>query len=398
MNPENNLMPQIKIEIPGLTVETNSKSFVPEWFQFQFGNLINEIVKMHFAEISETASADENPASDENPDDRGEYIRWNDKADFQSFKITGFIKYEEKTGVTVQILISKGDSIKSSKNYSGEVDDIINSLPQIIDNIQDFIKKSTPSDFSVSTEVDYNQCVREIIELLQENTDDNSIEKHFLMGMFLAKAGEEEEALKNLDYVINNGSSTEMVQDCYKLVLSVKAKKSMKDLDSAQNEVYNGDPTKAVSLIESLIHITPKYTHLHYLLGTAFKKSGQLEKSIQSFKEALKIDPDNVPAYRELAEELVSVGDLAEAEKMYRKIIELGKANATDYYNLGMCLKRLGRLKEIDEAIEKIKELDVEGKLDSYIFNLFDMQSNLLKEDVQEEKKQSFWGKLFGKK
>ncbi|MGE5330111.1 MAG: tetratricopeptide repeat protein [Deltaproteobacteria bacterium] len=398
MNSENNSNPQMKIEIPGLTIEANQQSFIPNWFQLQFGDLLNEIIKMHFSEAIEIKKeeADKNNKN-ESQEDSQEYVSWNEDSELQLFKITGFIKYEEKSKVSVQILIGKGDSIKFSRNYTDEVDGIINVLPEIIENIQDFIKRNASSEFDIAAEVNYKQCIKEVISLLQEHTDDDSIEKHFITGMFLAKAGEEEKSLENLDYVIKNSANPEMVQDCYKLVLSVKAKKSMKDLDSAQNEVYNGDPAKAVSLIESLIQITPKYIHLHYLLGMALKKSGQREKSIQAFKNALEIDSEHVPSCRELAEELVSMDKNGEAEEVYRKIMQLGQANATDYYNLGMCLKRLGRVKELDEVIEKIKELDTDGKLDSYIFNLFDMGSNFLKEDTEPEKKKSLLGRLFGK-
>jgi len=398
MDSEKITTPQMKIEIPGLIVETSKQSFVPEWFQVQFSNLLNEIIKMHFLESIGIKKEESNQdTKTDSMEENQEYVSFNEDVDLQLFKITGFIKYEEKSQVSIQILIGKGDSIKFSRTYTYEIDGIINVLPEIIENIQDFIKRNASSEFNIDAEVNYKQCLKEVINLLQENTDDDSIEKHFITGMFLAKAGEEEKALENLDYVIKNSANPEMVQDCYKLVLSVKAKKSMKDLDSAQNEVYNGDPAKAVSLIESLIQITPKYTHLHFLLGMALKKSGQLEKSIQAFKNALEIDAEHVLSCRELAEELVSMEKLAEAETMYRKIIQLGQANATDYYNLGMCLKRLGKVKELDEVIEKIKELDVEGKLDSYIFNLFDMGSNFLKDDNEPEKKKSFFGRLFGK-
>lgn len=399
MSLENNSTTQMKIEIHGLTVETNKGSFVPEWFQTQFGNLLNEIIKIHFLESIENGKEESNQKEKtETIEENQEYVSWDQDTDLQLFTVSGFIKYEEKAKVSIQVMIGKGDSIKFSKTYSGEVNMLINTLPEIIGDIQDFIKRNASSEFNIDAEVNYKQCIKEVINLLQEHTEDDSLEKRFITGMFLAMDGEEEKSLENLDYVIKNASNAEMVQDCYKLVLSVKAKKSMKDLDSAQNEVYNGDPAKAVSLIESLIQITPKYAHLHFLLGMALKKSGQLEKSIQAFRNALEIDSEHIFSCRELAEELISIDNLAEAEKMYRRIIDMGQANAIDYYNLGMCLKRLGRSKELDEIIEKIKELDTEGKLDSYIFNLFDMGSNLLKEDAQVEKKKSFWGKIFGKK
>ena len=215
--------------------------------------------------------------------------------------------------------------------------------------------------------------------------------------MFYAKAGNEERSLENLDKVITNPANPELIQECYKTVLAVKARKSMKDLENAQKEVYNGDPNKAIPLIESLIQITPKYVHLHFLLGMACKRSGNRQKAIEAFRNSIEIDPNHSEAIRELAEELMAIGDLLEAENMYRKIIALNKATAPDYYNLGMCLKRMNKKEELDGIIEKIKELDTEGRFDSYIFSLFEITSDHIENKSSGDKK-PFWRKLFSKK
>ena len=393
---------EFKVEVNELVVELEHAGFIPEWFQIEFGKMLNEIIKTNILEldfgnkepveehVKETIGEKKNSDVDE-------YVNWEEKPEINNYAISGLIKYESKTKVAVQIYISRGEAIKFSRNYSYEVDSILDNMSEVLAQAKNFILSSCGKEDEASSLIDSYQYYPEIVKILEAAQKDKSTEKHFVTGLFLAKAGEEEKSLENLDYVINNSANPEMIQDCYKVVLAVKAKKNVKDIENAQNEVYKGDPNKAIPLIESLIQITPKYIHLHFLLGMAFKKSGFREKTIEAFKKALEIDSNNVPSLRELAEELMAVANVSEAESMYRRIVNLNQANATDYYNLGMCLKRLGKMSELDGIMDKIKELDVEGKLDSYLFSLFEVRPEHFKNESAGEKK-SIWSKLFGKK
>ncbi len=394
-----------KVDVNEFQIEINHSGFIPEWFQSEFGKLLYEIIKsnvleLNSAEKSTDGAFNEKPAESmefekENID--AEYVNWDKPINANHFTVSGSIKYEQKTRISIQINISRGEAIKFSSSYGYEIDSIIENISEIIRQIKNFILVSCGTEDHTDSFINSQQFYSEVVKILEDNQEDKTIEKYFVTGLFLAKAGDEDKALESLDYVIGNASNPEIVQDCYKVVLAVKAKKNMKDLHTAQDEVYKGDPNKAVPLVESLIQITPKYIHLHFLLGMAYKKSGQREKAIEAFKKALKIDQNHIPSLRELAEELVATARLDEAESIYRRIVELNQANATDYYNFGMCLKRVGKVKELDEIIDKIKELDTEGKLDSYLFNLFEFKPEHFKTDDAGEKK-SFWSRLFGKK
>lgn len=394
-----------KVDVKEFPIEIYRSGFIPEWFQLEFGKLLYEIIKSNVLELNpaeESVDEDfnENPAESmeieqENTD--SEYVNWDKPINANHFTVSGSIKYEQKTGISIQVYISRGESIKFSSSYGYEIDSIIENISEIIRQLKNFILVSCGIEDHTDSFINSQQFYSEVVKILEDNQEDKTTEKHFVTGLFLTKAGKEEKALENLDYVIGNSASPEMVQDCYKVVLAVKAKKNMKDLQTAQDEVYKGDPNKAIPLVESLIQITPKYVHLYFLLGMAYKKSGQREKAIEAFKKALEIDQNHIPSLRELAEELVAIARLAEAESTYRRIVELNQANATDYYNFGMCLKRVGKVTELDEIIDKIKELDTEGKLDSYLFNLFEARPEHFRTDDGREKK-SFWSKLFGKK
>lgn len=386
-----------KVEIKEFRIEIDQNYFLPQWFQTEFGKLLNEILQENIKGMNPEVNEDKEEkkqSADGNESD--EYVNWEEAPEENNFTVTGSINFENKTKVTIQVYIGKGESIKSSTAFSYEIDDILDKMQKVLTHIENFVLVRCGMEYSAKSAADMQEYYPRVVKLLEENKEDNSPEKHFAVGIFLAKAGYEEESLENLDFVIGNSPNPEMIQDCYKVVLEVKAKKNMKDLENARKEVYAGDPSRAIPLVESLIEITPKYIHLHFLLGMAYKKSGFREKTIEAFKRALEIDPNHVPSLRELAEELVAVSNLSEAEAMYRRIDKLEQANATDYYNLGMCLKRQGRTNELDGIMDKIKELDVEGRLDSYLFNLFEIKPEHLKDESASDKK-SIWKRLFGK-
>ena len=397
-NPEN--LTVFMMDVKELHVEVDKEAFIPEWFQTEFGGLIHEIIKTHVLDMEiwhQLVEDGQIEDTKQEEDESGEYVNWTNISEINHFAITGSIKCENKTKVCIQIYISRGDSIKFSSSYTHEIDNVIDNMNKILSQIKNFILLSCGREEDGDISIKYEQYYPEIVRILENHKGDQSPEKLFITGLFYAKAGDEEKALENLDKVIANPSNANMVQECYKVVLTVRARKNMKDLENAQNEVYQGDSNKAIPVIESLIQITPRYMHLHFLLGMACKRGGQRERAIEAFQKAIEIDPNHVPALRELAEELISVSKLKEAEGMYRKIIQLEQPNATDYYNLGMSLKRMGKTDELDYIMDKIKELDLEGRLDSYLFSLFEIRPDHFLEGKSKEKK-TIWAKLFGKR
>lgn len=400
MLPEPENLEVFMMDVKELHVEVNEDAYMPEWFQIEFANLIHEMIKTHILEmeiwhqlVGDSPSEDAKEEEQEN----GEYINWANISKINHFAISGSVKYEDKTKVSIQLFVSRRDSIKFSNNYKYNIDNIIENMDKVILEIRNFILRSCEKEEDNNISVNYQQYYPEVIKILESHKTDQLMKKLFITGLFYAKAGNKEKALENLEKVVANSSNTDMVQECYKLILSVKAKKNMKDLENAQKEIYQGDSNKAIPLIESLIQITPRYMHLHFLLGMACKRGGQGERAIESFRKTIELDSNHVPALRELAEELIAVANLTEAEALYRKIIQLEEANAADYYSLGMCLKRMGRTEELDYIMDKIKELDTEGRLDSYLFSLFEIRPDHFAEK-KSEKKQSIWSRLFSKR
>ena len=82
-----------------------------------------------------------------------------------------------------------------------------------------------------------------------------------------------------------------------------------------------------------------------------------MNKSIESYKYALKLDPYNIFFYNDLGTTYLRKGDIDNAIDCYRRSLEIFKGPAT-YNMLGRALSEKGNLKEGEECLKKSIELD----------------------------------------
>ena len=80
---------------------------------------------------------------------------------------------------------------------------------------------------------------------------------------------------------------------------------------------------KARGACERALELDAKLTAAHVLLGALQTGTGQYEKAVVEFQQALDTEPTNDEAYRGLALAYERLGKLVEAEKIYRRAIEL---------------------------------------------------------------------------
>ncbi len=86
---------------------------------------------------------------------------------------------------------------------------------------------------------------------------------------------------------------------------------------------------------------------------SVFENEEDLAKAEEIFKEALKINPNNVDAYLELGFIYRVRKMFKEAEDAYNKAIELDPNSAEAYYNLGKCYDTQERYDEATEMYNK---------------------------------------------
>ncbi len=115
----------------------------------------------------------------------------------------------------------------------------------------------------------------------------------------------------------------------------------------------NDDVQSAKRLVEG----RPKDAKLRYLLGQAYHQSGCFEEAINSFKEALALDPKNAAA---MAGAIHDIGSAYAVQRKYREAAEAFKLAITAdpkydpaYRNLGNTYDHLGQEKE---AIKILKQ------------------------------------------
>ncbi len=80
-----------------------------------------------------------------------------------------------------------------------------------------------------------------------------------------------------------------------------------------------------------------------YYLGLAEKEAGQSEEAVRSFRQALSLQPDYLPAQLQLATTLIDLNRMEESIPDLQEIVKRQPAHPTAHYDLGRALRKLGR-------------------------------------------------------
>lgn len=120
----------------------------------------------------------------------------------------------------------------------------------------------------------------------------------------------------------------------------------------------NKDWRSDISIWEKAVEVTPNSPSVHYNLGYAYYKKGQIEKAVQEYKRALEINPDYAAAHNNLASIYFDAGLLEQAEYEYYKTLESGGAFWTVYFSLGNLYVAQGRVSDAIKAYRKTLELN----------------------------------------
>jgi predicted TPR repeat methyltransferase len=124
----------------------------------------------------------------------------------------------------------------------------------------------------------------------------------------------------------------------------------------------------AIDSYKQALKIQPNHAEVYYNMGIALKNKGDLDAAIDSYKQALKIKPDYAEAYSNMGNVLKDKGDLNAAIDSYKKAIKLKPDYADAYNNMGISLKDKG---DLDAAIESYKKaLKIKPDLAEAYYNM----------------------------
>jgi Flp pilus assembly protein TadD len=88
---------------------------------------------------------------------------------------------------------------------------------------------------------------------------------------------------------------------------------------------------------------------LHFGLGIELSKSGRVADAVESFEEAIRVNPKYTAAYRQLGKSLETLGRTDEAQRAYKDGIAIG-AETGDLQTVKEMKVFLGRLEADSEA------------------------------------------------
>jgi len=106
----------------------------------------------------------------------------------------------------------------------------------------------------------------------------------------------------------------------------------------------------STSLFSHAIEVTQNNYVAYNSLGVAYSSLGRYQDEIESYKQAIRIEPDYADAYINLGNTYYEIGRYQDAAESYKQAIRIEPDNAKAHYNLGVSYKALGRWQDAVET------------------------------------------------
>ena len=101
------------------------------------------------------------------------------------------------------------------------------------------------------------------------------------------------------------------------------------------------------------MRFTPEDEDLHYNLGIAYGRSGDITNAEHHYREALRLLPDYPEVHNNLGNLLLHAGRLGEAEEQFTEAIKLMPELSTAHNNLGIVRQSQNRMPEAITCFRK---------------------------------------------
>jgi Flp pilus assembly protein TadD len=106
----------------------------------------------------------------------------------------------------------------------------------------------------------------------------------------------------------------------------------------------------SISLFRHTLHVTSGNALIHYNLGAALVRRGELDAAIREYREGLRIKPHDAEAHNNLGAALADRGYTDAAIREYREALRINPDDDMAHTNLGIALARKGHM---DAAIQE---------------------------------------------
>jgi tetratricopeptide (TPR) repeat protein len=148
----------------------------------------------------------------------------------------------------------------------------------------------------------------------------------------------------------------------------------------------SGKYEEAIESYKQAIRIDPDYAMAHYNLGLAYVESGKYKEAIESYKQALRIDPDSAIAHYNLGVAYGESGKYKEAIESYKQVVRIDPDYADAHCNLGVAYYESGMNKEAIEAFKQVVRIDPDDAEVHYCLGVAYGESGKYKEAIESYK------------
>lgn len=130
------------------------------------------------------------------------------------------------------------------------------------------------------------------------------------------------------------------------------------------NAFFNREqPDSAVVYYQRAIEADSVYSKAWVNMGLAYEEQHKRVESQRAFKQALKINAEDVLAYCHLGFSYFASGRVREAIDMYEKALAIDSRSAQAHYNLGLAFADAKVFREALHEWELVVEIDGDGQL-----------------------------------
>lgn len=126
-----------------------------------------------------------------------------------------------------------------------------------------------------------------------------------------------------------------------------------------------GEYANSIVQLKKAIRLKPQNASYHFNLGVSYTENDQVNLAIQSYLNALEVDPNHIPSLTNLADCYEAVGDDEKAHEIFHYLIHLAPDNPLSHFNLGNFFLRKNQHIDAAKCYEKTIELDG-GFTDAY--------------------------------
>ncbi|MBI2996934.1 MAG: tetratricopeptide repeat protein [Deltaproteobacteria bacterium] len=110
---------------------------------------------------------------------------------------------------------------------------------------------------------------------------------------------------------------------------------------------------EAIESYRQALALEPTSVAAHYNLANLLAKQGNLKAASAHYEEAVRLSPDFPEAYRNLGNLLMQQGDLEKAIELLRKAVAISPRQAEGHFYLGTALAKQGQLTEAIDHLQK---------------------------------------------